>query len=108
MSGVVRLTLPPRVAAIALTVIALNLFDAGFTLLHLQRGADELNPLMQQLLAHGPFTFAIGKHFLVGSAVVALAASSTVSLALDALRFVALPAYALVAAYHVALASLFA
>jgi hypothetical protein len=107
MSGVVRLTLPPRVAAIALAIIALNLFDAGFTLMHLSQGADELNPFMQHLLAHGTLAFAIGKHFLVGSAVVALAASSTVSLALDALRFVALPAYALVAAYHLTLASVF-
>ena len=107
MSGVARITLPPRVAAIALAVIALNLLDAGFTLMHLSRGADELNPFMQHLLAHGPFAFAIGKHFLVGGAVVALAASWTVSLALDALRFVALPAYALVAAYHLALAGLF-
>jgi hypothetical protein len=98
-----RVVLPRSVAAIALAVIGLNLFDVFFTLLHLDLGAEEANPIMRELLEEGPLAFALGKHFLVGTGVVALAAKSTLAFALDALRFVALPAYALVAAYHVVL-----
>jgi hypothetical protein len=101
-----RVVLPRGVAAIALAVIALNLFDVFFTLLHLDLGAEEANPVMRELLEEGPLAFALGKHFLVGAGVVALAAKWSLAFALDALRFVALPAYALVAVYHLVLLGL--
>lgn len=52
------------VAAVVLTVMALNLFDAFSTLYLISFGGDELNPLMRKFLTQGPFNFLVVKYFL--------------------------------------------
>ena len=103
---VLRRPLPPAIALVALAVVALNLVDVTFTLHHLELGAIELNPLMRELIERGPVHFVLGKHLMVGAGIVAVAAHWSFWLAAAALRFVALPAYALTAAYQISLLGL--
>ncbi len=98
--------LPDSVVAAALAVLALNLLDVVSTLTHIERGAVELNPLMEQLLAQGPLAFTLAKHFVVGAGVVVFAALCRSPLALRALRLVVLPTYSMVALYQLALFTL--
>lgn len=100
---VVSRELPSVVLTFALTIIALNLFDAFLTLWHIDMGAVELNPLMRSLLERGPLAFVAGKHLLVGACIVVVAAHCRHPPALGALRFVVLPVYAGVVIYQVAL-----
>jgi hypothetical protein len=95
--------LPRRLVAVALAIVALNLLDVVLTLRHLELGAVELNPLMQPLIDRGWGAFAAGKHFLVGAGVLALTTQCHHSAASGALRFVLLPAYAMLALYQLAL-----
>jgi len=95
--------LPRGLVVVALAIVGLNLFDVVLTLRHMEFGAVELNPLMQQLLERGSFAFAAGKHFLVGFGVLALTTQCHHSAACRALQYVVLPAYALLALYQVAL-----
>jgi hypothetical protein len=101
--GVLRRSLPPAIALVALAVLALNLVDVVFTLRHLELGAIELNPLMRGLLERGPLHFVLGKHLMVGACIVVVAAHCGFRLAAATLQFVALPAYVLTAIYQVAL-----
>jgi len=101
--GLLRRSLPPAIALVALALLALNLVDMVFTLRHLELGAIELNPLMRELLERGTLHFVLGKHLMVGACIVAVAAHCTLRLAATALQFVALPAYVLTAIYQVAL-----
>lgn len=95
--------LPPGVATVALAIVALNLFDALLTVAHISLGAIELNPLMRHLLEQGPVDFVVVKHLMVGTGVLVIAAHCRRPAALRALRFLVLPAYAMVALYQVAL-----
>jgi len=95
--------LPRGLVVVALAIVGLNLFDVVLTLRHMECGAVELNPLMQQLLERGSFAFAAGKHFLVGFGVLALTTQCHHGAACRALQYVVLPAYALLALYQVAL-----
>ena len=95
--------LPLSLVAVALAILALNLFDVVLTLRHMDLGAVELNPLMQQLLERGSMAFTTGKHFLVGFGVLALTTQCHHSAACRALQFIVLPAYAMLALYQVAL-----
>jgi hypothetical protein len=97
---------PISLVLVALAIIGLNLFDVVLTLRHLEAGAVEINPLMQQLLERGSFAFAAGKHFLVGAGVLALTTQCHHNAAACALRFVLLPAYIALALYQVALLNL--
>jgi hypothetical protein len=49
-----------------LGVVLLNLADAFFTLLFLAHGGQELNPLVDQVLAHGPHVFILFKTLGIG------------------------------------------
>ena len=95
--------LPRGLVVVVLAIMGLNLFDVVLTLRHMEFGAVELNPLMQQLLERGSFAFAAGKHFLVGFGVLALTTQCHHSAASRALMFVVLPAYAMLALYQIAL-----
>lgn len=95
--------LPRGLVAVALAIVALNLFDVVLTMRHLELGAVELNPLMQQLIDRGWVAFATGKHFLVGTGVLALTTQRHHIAASGALRFVLLPGYIMLALYQVAL-----
>ena len=98
--------LPRGLVVVALAILGLNLFDVVLTLRHMELGAVELNPLMQQLLERGAATFVAGKHFLVGAGVLALTTQCHRSAAAGALRFVLLPVYAALAFYQVVLLGL--
>jgi hypothetical protein len=94
----------PRSMALAvLAILGLNCLDMVLTVRHLALGAVELNPLMRELLEHGPFAFATGKHFLVGTCVLALTTQCHRMSATRGLCFVILPAYVLLALYQLAL-----
>jgi hypothetical protein len=95
--------LPRSLVFPVLAIVGLNLFDMVATLRHLELGAVEVNPLMRGLLEQGPFAFAAGKHFLVGFGVLALTTQCHRAAAATGLRYVILPAYALLALYQVAL-----
>jgi hypothetical protein len=58
-------TLERKLVAQVLFVVCLNFFDALATLRHLDAGAVELNPFMEQLLAAGDGRFVLVKHVLV-------------------------------------------
>jgi len=53
-------------------VLALSILDAVFTLAHLERGGEEVNPLMAQAIELGPATFLAIKCFLTGSGMLLL------------------------------------
>ena len=53
-------------ALLLVGILALNAFDALFTLLWLQRGGAEANPIMRWLLELGDHAFLIQKCFVVG------------------------------------------
>ena len=95
--------LPRGLVVAALAIMGLNFLDMLLTMRHLALGAVELNPLMRELLEHSPFAFAAGKHFLVSAGVLALTTQCHHMAAARALRFIALPAYILLALYHVVL-----
>ena len=65
-------------ALLVLSILALNLMDAFFTLRHLAHGAEELNPLMAELLAGGGLRFVAIKHLLVSLGVLAIVLRSDV------------------------------
>lgn len=95
--------LPQRLAAVVIALVVLNLADGLLTLLHVQRGAMELNPFMGLLLEQGPLVFLVGKYLLVAAAALVIAAHAKERLALVGLRFVLLPAYGMVATYQLVL-----
>lgn len=65
----------PRLFAVVLAIIALNLLDAWFTLLFLSHGGRELNPLVQAVLDLGghPWPFLLVKTLGIGAACLFLA-----------------------------------
>jgi len=62
---------PFALASITL-LLGLNILDSFFTLLHVQGGGGELNPVMQWFLEMGPMPFLFWKSFLVGLSLVVL------------------------------------
>jgi len=48
---------PASAAFLLIGIFLLNVLDAVFTLLHLQDGGQELNPIVARVLAWGPQTF---------------------------------------------------
>ena len=58
---------------LAITVIlVLSILDAALTLVVIQRGATELNPVMAYFLEHGTLTFIVAKYVLTSIGVVIL------------------------------------
>ena len=64
VDGLVR-----RTVVLALLIVGGSVLDAIWTLLHLQDGGSEANPLMHLALAHGPTAFVACKLSLTGVAV---------------------------------------
>jgi hypothetical protein len=64
-----------------LLVVVGSVLDVVLTLLHLQDGGSEANPLMHLALAHGPTAFVACKLSLTGVAVWWLAAHQQFPLA---------------------------
>jgi len=94
---------PASIVALALVVIGLNLVDATCTLIHLSRGAVELNPIMRLLLGISPLAFLVGKHLLAAGGVIGIAAQSRHQAARQLLRLVLVPVYMAIGVYQVVL-----
>jgi hypothetical protein len=55
-----------------LIVTALNVLDSFFTLVYLQRGGTEANPIAELMLSQGPYFFVFSKTFVMGGALAIL------------------------------------
>jgi hypothetical protein len=60
------------VLVIMLAVTVLNVLDSFFTLVYLQRGGSEANPVAELLLKLGPSAFVFAKTFIMGGALLIL------------------------------------
>ena len=54
------------------TILILSILDAVLTLIVIQRGAKELNPVMAYFLEHGTSTFIVAKYILTSVGVLIL------------------------------------
>jgi hypothetical protein len=87
---------------LALLIVVGSVLDAVLTLLHLQDGGSEANPLMSLALAHGPTAFVALKLSLTGGAAWWLAAHQQWPLAQCGLHGLAF-GYGVVLVYHLIL-----
>ena len=62
--------IPVLVAMLAVT--SLNVLDSFFTLVYLQRGGSEANPIADWMINHGPQFFVFFKTFVMGGALAIL------------------------------------
>ena len=53
-------------------ILVLSILDAVLTLVVIQRGAEELNPVMAYFLEHGTLTFIVAKYVLTSIGVLIL------------------------------------
>jgi hypothetical protein len=91
-----------RLWCLVLWVALMNSGDSYFTLLHLQAGGTELNPVAQALLGTGRFGFVFVKAILIAMALVVLAIHKNFFLARIGL-WSAATTYTLLVAYHLLL-----
>lgn len=91
-----------RVLVVALWIAAMNIGDSFFTLVHLQDGGIELNPVAQLLLDAGRWDFVFVKSFLIGVALTVLVIHKNFSLARIGL-WTAAGTYTLLVGYHLLL-----
>jgi uncharacterized protein DUF5658 len=91
-----------RTVWLAVLIYVGSILDAVLTLLHLQDGGSEANPLMHLALAHGPTVFVTCKLSLTGVVVWFLAVHQQFPLAARGLHGLAL-GYGVVLAYHLVL-----
>ena len=57
---------------VLLLIILLCVFDAYFTIFHVEKGAREINPLMNFLIGYGNIHFFIIKYILTGLGLILL------------------------------------
>ena len=76
--------------------------DSFFTLVHLQAGGIELNPVAQQLLETGRWNFVFAKSFLIGLALTVLVLHKNFFLARVGL-WTAAGTYSALVVYHLSL-----
>lgn len=62
----------PATLFIVLTIVALSILDAFFTLYLIEHGAAEINPVMAHFLELGPAAFLAAKYMLTISSVILL------------------------------------
>jgi hypothetical protein len=55
-----------------LLIVLLSIFDAYFTIFHVEQGAQEINPFMNFLIGHGSITFFAIKYILTALGIVLL------------------------------------
>ena len=55
-----------------LLIILLSVFDAYFTIFHVEKGAREINPFMNFLISYGNFRFFIIKYILTALGLILL------------------------------------
>jgi hypothetical protein len=61
-----------RMFAAITAILMLSIFDALLTLILIERGSSELNPVMAYFLEYGPLSFIIAKYLLTSFGVVIL------------------------------------
>jgi hypothetical protein len=91
--------LSPRISGLALCILISSILDAVLTLLHVQRGGQEANPIMALTLYHSETAFIGIKMATTGFGVWLLAAHQGFLLAWEALHGLA-GAYLLLLMYH--------
>jgi hypothetical protein len=91
----------PRLLVLVLTIVALNVLDAWFTLLFLSHGGRELNPVVQAVLDLGahPWPFLLMKTIGIGAACAFLALTKNFRCARFGLWFVLL-GYTVLLGWH--------
>jgi hypothetical protein len=63
---------PARTLVWIIVLLTLSISDAYITLILLENGCEEVNPVMDYLLNHGPMTFLVGKYFLTAAGIPVL------------------------------------
>ncbi|MAB80658.1 MAG: hypothetical protein CMJ89_15005 [Planctomycetes bacterium] len=91
-----------RMFIVAIWIATMNIGDSFFTLVHLQAGGIELNPVAQLLLEAGRWDFVFVKSFLIGVALTVLIVHKNFSLARIGL-WTAAGTYTLLVGYHLLL-----
>lgn len=91
-----------RLFLLLLWVALLNVADSYFTLVHLQAGGIELNPVAQALLSTGRANFVLTKSALIACALVVLCMHKNFFLARIGL-WASAGAYTLLVCYHLLL-----
>lgn len=88
-----------RLWLLLLWVAAMNVADSYFTLVHLQAGGIELNPVAEVLLSTGRGSFVLAKSVLIALALIVLCVHKNFLLARLGL-LAAAGTYTLLVAYH--------
>jgi hypothetical protein len=91
-----------RLLLLVLWIALMNVGDSFFTLVHLQAGGVELNPVARLLLTGGRWNFVFVKSILIGLALVVLAMHKNFHLARVGL-WTAAGTYTCLVAYHLLL-----
>jgi hypothetical protein len=91
-----------RLLFLVMWIQAMNLGDSFFTLVHLQAGGIELNPVAKSLLETGRGGFVFSKTFLIGLALCVLVIHKNFFLARVGL-WIAASTYTLLVIYHLSL-----
>ena len=91
--------LSPRVVALVLFVVFCSALDALFTLMHIQQGGFEANPIMAMALDQGMNSFVGAKMALTGLGAILLAIHQNFWLGMRGLYILAL-IYAGLLVYH--------
>ena len=91
-----------RDTAMLVAILVLNLLDAFLTLIHIERGGAEANPLMDRLLDAGNETFLFHKAAVVGSLLLVLVVHKNFAIARRAM-WIILGVYSLLFVYHLTL-----
>ena len=94
----------PRVVKLVVFVLVCSALDALFTLIHLQYGGTEANPIMAMALDFGPASFVRAKMGLTGLGAILLASYEHLRLGLACLYLIA-AVYAGLLLYHAMLIS---
>lgn len=91
-----------RLFLLVLWIALMNVGDSFFTLVHLQAGGVELNPVAKLLLTTGRWNFVFVKSILIGLALIVLAVHKNFHLARIGL-WTAAGTYTCLVAYHLLL-----
>ncbi len=92
----------PRAVRLVLFVLVCSAFDALFTLLHIEQGGSEANPIMAMAIDFGPSHFVRAKMGLTGLGAILLASYERLWFGLTCLYLTAM-LYAGILVYHAAL-----
>ena len=91
-----------RLWLVVMWIVLMNVADSFFTIVHLQSGGTEVNPIADVLLRAGLTRFVIFKSALVGLALLVLCVHKNFKIARIGI-WTAAGAYTLLIAYHIAL-----